>query len=154
MEKFFENPGLSHIGEKIWKNLHFKDKVTCRLVQKSWKNIFDNLASKVKLEDLIQILQNEFMTPIFLDKSALNNYFQNLNPDQYEPMYVHWSNFLQQIHSKIENPWISIYIKNIFMRLKAKNEELVSPLYTFAIFGNAKMVNFCMEQQDKDILKL
>ena len=59
MEKFFENPGLLHIGENILKNLPFEDKVICRLVRKSWKIILDNLASKVGLNDLLQMLQKE-----------------------------------------------------------------------------------------------
>ena len=127
MEKFFENSGLSHIGEKILKNLPFEDKVTCRLVQKSWKNILDKSASKVELNDLLQMIQK---------LCAFQKLFRvsRLKP---------WSEFLNQIHSKIENPWIPIYIENIFMRIKDNNERLVPPLYTFAIvFGNVKMVNF------------
>ena len=124
MEKFFENPGLSHIGEKILKNLPFEDKVTCRLVQKYWKNILDKSASKVELNDLLQKLKKLYEELVIVSR---------LKP---------WSDFLNQIHSKIENPWIPIYIENILV--KANHEKrLVPPLYTFAIlFGNVKMVNF------------
>ena len=63
MESFFKNPGFLHIGEKILKNLDFKNQVSCRLVQKSWKNVLDKQASKVRLEELLQILQKELLIP-------------------------------------------------------------------------------------------
>ena len=136
MENFFENPGLSHIGEKILKNLPFEDKVTCRLVQKSWKNILDKVASKVKLNDLLQMIQKLCAFQMNSDPPQKLFRVSRLKP---------WSEFLNQIHSKIENPWIPIYIENIFMRIKDNNEKFVSPLYTFAIvFGNVKMVNFIL----------
>ena len=53
MEKCLNNSGLKHIGERILGHLPFKDKVTCRLVQKSCKNILDNLAPKVGIDDLL-----------------------------------------------------------------------------------------------------
>ena len=36
----FENPGLYHIGEKIFKNLDIQTKLTCRLVRKSYNEMF------------------------------------------------------------------------------------------------------------------
>ena len=63
MERFFKNPGFLHIGENILKNLDFKNQLSCRLVQKSWKSVLDKLASKVGVEDLMQILQKELLIP-------------------------------------------------------------------------------------------
>ena len=64
MELFFKNPGFLHIGEKILKNLDFKTQVSCRLVQKSWKNVLDKQASKVRLEDLLEILKTDLSSTI------------------------------------------------------------------------------------------
>ena len=47
MNLFMENPGLCHIGEKILTNLDFKTQLDCRLVQKSWRHIIDEKASKI-----------------------------------------------------------------------------------------------------------
>ena len=43
----FENPGLYHIGENIFKNLDIKTKLNGRLVRKSWNDMFEKQASKI-----------------------------------------------------------------------------------------------------------
>ena len=59
MESFMENPGLLHIGERILKNVPFKTKLKCRLVKRSWNQIFEKEASKAKndLDNLIKSLK-------------------------------------------------------------------------------------------------
>ena len=49
MEIVFDNPGLCHIGDKIFKNLDIKTKFNCRLVRKSWNDKFEKQASKIDL---------------------------------------------------------------------------------------------------------
>ena len=41
MDIFIDNPGLNHIGEKIFKYLERDSLLQCRLVSKSWKNTLD-----------------------------------------------------------------------------------------------------------------
>ena len=50
MDMIFENPGLCHIGEKIFQNLDFVNQLNWRLVQKSWKNLFEKEGSRRDLE--------------------------------------------------------------------------------------------------------
>ena len=47
MDVFFENQGLCHIGENIFKNLDFHSQLTFRLVRKSWNNMFFKDGSKL-----------------------------------------------------------------------------------------------------------
>ena len=56
MEAVMENPGLIHIGERILKNVNFKTQAQCRLVKRSWNQIFEKEASKAKndLDNLIK----------------------------------------------------------------------------------------------------
>ena len=107
MEWFFKNPGFLHIGEKILKNLDFKTQVTCRLVQKSWKSVLDKLASKVGIDDLLQILQKELLIPQKESQHPLDIVTQS----KLDTMYNKWCSFLKLINSKEENPWIFIMIK-------------------------------------------
>ena len=53
MDMIFENPGLCHIVGKIFQNLDFVNQLNCRLVQKSWKNLFEKEASRIDLEKYI-----------------------------------------------------------------------------------------------------
>ena len=142
MEKCLNNPGLMHIGEKILGHLPFKDKVTCRLVQKSCKNILDNLALKVGIDDLLLMLQKDLIMPRKIKNPCYD----------FDLLFEEWSDFLKQILLDVKNPWASIYIQNLFKRIKAMNRNLVSPLSTFGInFGNPKMVKFIMEKGTKNL---
>ena len=42
MENFLKNPGLQHIAENVFLNLNYENLETCRLVNKSWKQILNN----------------------------------------------------------------------------------------------------------------
>ena len=42
MEQFFTNPGLVHIGEKIFQNLDYQSLVICQNVCQTWKIILEN----------------------------------------------------------------------------------------------------------------
>ena len=57
MELFFENPGLSHIGQEILKDLDIKSLASCRQVCKSMNREIEVLASKISLEYLENMLQ-------------------------------------------------------------------------------------------------
>ena len=138
MEQFFENPGLLHIGENILKNLPFKEKVICRLVRKSWKNILDKLASKTGLNDLLQMIQKACTIP------KISNHTKLLLKTCHEK----WSKFLTEIHTKMENPLISIYIQNLFKRFGFSIGTLCDPLSTFTIIvGNVNMVKFILQNK-------
>ena len=153
MEKCLNNPGLIHIGEKILGHLPFKDKVTCRLVQKSCKNILDNLAPKVGIDDLLLMLQKDLILPRKIKNPCYD----------FDSLFDEWSDFLKQIHLEVkisfhcfypleQNPWVSIYIQNLFNKIKANKMNLVSPLSTFAInFANPKMVKFIMDKCTKSL---
>ena len=59
MDIVFENPGLCHIGDKIYKNLDIQTKLTCRLVRKSLNDMFEKQASRI---DLLKLpTWNEFL---------------------------------------------------------------------------------------------
>ena len=138
MDTFFENSGLSHIGENILKNLPFKEKVICRLVRKSWKNILDKEALKVGLKDSLQMIQKACTIP------KVSNHTKLLLKRCHEK----WSKFLKEIHTKMENPLISIYIQNLFKRFGFSIGTLCDPLSTFTIIvGNVNMVKFILQNK-------
>ena len=62
MDVFFENQGLCHIGENIFKNLDFHSQLTCRLVRKSWNNMFvkEQKAQELNLKNSKFILKRKF----------------------------------------------------------------------------------------------
>ena len=132
MESFFKNPGFLHIGEKFLKNLDFKTQVSCRLVQKSWKSVLDKLASKVGVEDLLQILQRDLLIP----HKELHNHSSLHVQSNLDTIYDKWSDFLALIDSEEENPWIFVTIKRLFKNLimifrTSKKDTLYSPFNTF-----------------------
>ena len=139
-DKCFRNPGLCHIGENILKNLSFEDKLTCRLVQKSWKNILDKFKPKdqdIGLNDLLQGLHTEL--ELTLENFPHSEYFQQ----RLGKRYAKWAKILTQIFTEFENPWIAVHIQNLYKKLKASNQNLISPLNALEIvFGNAKMEKF------------
>ena len=69
-----ENPGLLHIGERILKNAPFKTKLKCRLVKRSWNQIFEKEASKAKndLDNLIKSIREFTIRPEFKDEGDPN----------------------------------------------------------------------------------
>ena len=69
MELFMGNPGLRHIGEKILTNLDFKTELDCRLVQKSWKHIIDEKASKID----VNVLQTFFKQSVRMKMKRLRH---------------------------------------------------------------------------------
>ena len=129
----FENAGLGHIGECIFKNLDIETKLTCRLVTKSWNNMFEKLALKINLENLtkfIKVLKNKAM----------------------------WSLFLKESKTKIPTLVLNSYLQDLFNRMINKSEECENrtPLQAFASTGKSKIVDFILrmktmsfEYQDK-----
>ena len=151
MESFFKNPGFLHIGEKILKNLDFKNQVTCRLVQKSWKSVLDKLAPKVGVDDLLQILQKDLIIPCKESRyPSGSNAHSNL-----DTIYEKWSKFLKLIKSKEENPWIFVMINYVFKDLVmmyryTKQITLYSPFNTFITWTvKLRVVKFILENKDE-----
>ena len=56
-----DNPGLFHIGERIFKNLDFKNQLNCRLVRRSWNDMIEFIADKAKidLDMLLESMKNQ-----------------------------------------------------------------------------------------------
>ena len=123
MDKFFDHPGLCHIGEKIFKNLDFQTKLSCRLVRKSWNDKFEKQASKI---DLLK----------------MPNWSKFLN----EP---NWRVFLRKSKTEIPTLVLNFYLQNIFSKVLNSLEESYhrTPLSTFAISGNSKLVDFILDMK-------
>ena len=112
----FENPGLCHIGEKIFKNLDLPTKLNCRLVRKSWNIMLEKQASKIDLVNVPQLSQ-------FLEE---------------KPM---WRKFLEEQKSEIPT---LVMLSYLFIRVVgslSKEFEHRTPLLAFArTGGNSKII--------------
>ena len=93
----FENPGLYHISEAIFKNLDFKTKLTCRQVRKSWNAMFEKQASTI-----IRV------------KNVLNlSIFFKVNPRWKEV----WIEFLKESKTEIPTLVLNSYLQDPFNKM-------------------------------------
>ena len=120
MDLVFDNPGFGHIGEKIFLNLDFQTKLSCRLVRKSLNDKFEKHASKI---DLLK----------------LPNWCSFLNQPN-------WREFLKESKAKIPILVLNFYLQNLLSRVINTSEEFNhrTPLLSFAITGNSKLVDFIL----------
>ena len=121
----FENPGLYHIGENIFKNLDIQTKLTGRLVCKSWDAVFIKQALKIDLENVPKLSK-------FMEK------------------YPIWSKFLQESKTEIPNLVLNAYLQNLLFRVTRNYFEEYyyrTPLLAFAIIGNSKIVDFILHMK-------
>ena len=129
---FFTNPGLSHIGKKILKNLDIKTLASCRQVCKIMNIEIEDLASKISLEDLEQLLKKyTFARSMTLEEHKV------------------WHKFLESIFEYSQNDraksnlFMKLYLKHFFIRNSLNALKLRrSPFYEFVYNGNIKMVQF------------
>ena len=121
MDVVFENPGLCHIGDKIFKNLDIKTKFNCRLVRKSLNDKFVQQASKIDLQKV----------------PKWSKFFNKPN----------WREFLEESKTEIPLPVLYFYLQNLLLRVINSSEEFNhrTPLLAFAATGNAKIVNFILQ---------
>ena len=122
----FEHPGLYHIGEKIFKNLNIEGKLTCRLVRRSWNNMFEKQASKIDLESV------PMMSKFLKEKPTWK---------------VVWSKFLKESKTEVRIPTLVLnsYLQHLFNRMissSIEEYEHKTPLIVFARAGNSKIVDF------------
>ena len=121
----FENPGLYHIGEEIFKNLDIQTKLNGRLVRKSWNDMFEKQASKIDLQNVPKFSK-------FLKEKT------------------NWSLFLREQKSEIPTLVLNYYLQDLFNRIVGNNsEEYVhrTPLLAFARTGNSKIVGFILRMK-------
>ena len=120
MEIVFDNPGLCHIGDKIFKNLDIKTKFNCRLVRKSWNDKFEKQASKI---DLLKV-------------PSWSKFLKGPN----------WRVFLKESKNEIPLSVLNFYLQNLLFRVINSSEEFNhrTPLLAFAATGNSKIVNFIL----------
>ena len=136
MDVFFENPGLSHIGKKILKNMDIKNLANCRQVCKLWNNEIEVLASKISFIDLEQYLEKYTKA-------------RSMSPEEHEI----WHKFLVSIYEHSQNkgtkPNLSmkLYLKHFFLNDGLELRKR-SPFFEFVSNGNVKMIRFNMNKNN------
>ena len=132
MDLVIENPGFSHIGEKIFKCLDFNNKSTCRLVKKSWKNMLER--KSYTFDDLFNNVRHFERV-----RTAINQ--ANLLPFPFEePDDDAWRNLISFVHTTFRSKWIDTYLQEIISK-----RILPCPLAEFALVKNVKMIEFTLE---------
>ena len=105
MDLFIENPGFSHIGEKIFKCMDFNTKSTCRLVKKSWKIMLER--KSYNFNSLIEMLENS--------GRVRNTQTQLKDFAFHRPDDEMWLTLLKNVHFKLESKWIDIYLQEMVL---------------------------------------
>ena len=135
MNMCIENPGLSHIGEKIIKHLDFKTKVSCRLVGKQWQLILDRIGFKSYWPDLFLQMRNLDLNRHFRWRALVDDVLNVIHPNDTSNMLCFFMlNFVR---------------KNV--RLFNRSHEQ-KPIVAFARIGNYNMVQhiLAMNYFDKE----
>ena len=129
MELFTENPGLSHIGERILINLDFTTQLTCRLVKRSWKYILDKEASTIDVE---KFFENLFVTTEIED----DNYFL-------------WIHFIRRcVNSTLRtNVFIKTYLLTVIKKMIKSKDVDNSPLEEFYSRKNDKFLKMILNEK-------
>ena len=124
----FENPGLCHIGEEIFKNLDIQTKLNGRLVRKSWNDMFEKQASKIDLKNMPIV--RKFMKE--------------------KPLWETWRKFLKAPKTEIPTLVLNFYLQDLFNRMmsnSAHEDDKRTPLLPFARVGNSKMIDFILQMK-------
>ena len=138
MDLFIENPGFSHIGEKIFKCMDFNTKSTCRLVKKSWKIMLER--KSYNFNSLIEMLENS--------GRVRNTQTQLKDFAFHRPDDEMWLTLLKNVHFKLESKWIDIYLQEMVLNEMEKanfaNRLLSPPIEEFTRVKNAKMIELIL----------
>ena len=125
MAHLIDNPGLDHLGLKIFKYLDFKSLQKCKTVCKLWNQFIDS--SKTLL--LVQIFQLKTYPIKFKGKSQMNNYFEEMFSCQNFPEHrKKWEKIFQLLYKEDLDT-----LKNFYRKLKTVIEvnikdELWNPM--------------------------
>ena len=143
MELVLRSPGLSHIIQEIFRGLDFKSLVSCRLVCKSANNQVKDLASKVSLEDLEQLLEG------FAKARSMTDFEKR----QWNRFLIHmFTNWSESINDWSEsNKLMNLYLKEILSRdtqCEYKSGLDKSPILEFVLYGNKEMVEYILYNGD------
>ena len=121
MDMVFEYPGLCHIGAKIFKDLDFHTKLTCRSVTKSLNDMFEKEASKLNFEEFLQ----------------------QIRPYEFKSDLLSWSQFFEESRDKIPTLILNFYFQNLEKFILAFR----TPLIVFASIGNSNIVNLILHMK-------
>ena len=140
MNSFFENPGLCHIGTKIFFSLDFMNQINCREVCRTWNQIMEDLFSKmlsmISLEHLILLLDK------YLGKRSLHHMDK-----------IRWRKFLEISNYYFEisntNRLFKLYMKDLLNDTKKVYRHqgkfsTFTPRHAFTGLGNTKMIRFML----------
>ena len=135
METFMENPGLLHIGERILKNAPFKTKLKCRLVKRSWNQIFEKEASKAKndLDNLIKSIREFTIRPENCEMLSM-----------YESRTT-WMNFVMHLRSNT-NKVVNVLLKEL-ISYQFNTGFTLFPLEQFVVKRDVELVNLTLKQK-------
>ena len=118
MDIVFENPGLYHIGECIFKILDFQTQLTFRLLSKSFNHAFVKESSKVELPDHIRL----------------------------KPLFLEWMYFMKK--AKVPVFLVNTYLQNVFQKTNNPfRNNYRTLLAEFAIIGNSKIIELILKMR-------
>ena len=115
MEEFFTNPGLVHIGEKIFQNLDYQSLVICQNVCQTWKIIIENPDFWIKL----------FITSKILDKESAAMENNKVNHETTSAVAAEWKYLIK----KTFEASLKSNVLKVVIAQKETETFIQSPLY-------------------------
>ena len=139
------NPGLFHIGERIFKNLDFKTQSNCRLVRRSWNDMIENIAAKAKIE--LAMMLKSMTKPDIPNANISFSLKYSIKSKRYN--HAKWLNFVKTLFAETDDSRMNIYLQK---HIKYQNnvEFSTSPLEYFVLVRNLKMVHFILNKKLHD----
>ena len=137
-EKFYTNPGLAHIGEKIFQNLDYKSLFICQNVCQTWKTILDNhqfwiksfLFPKIQQDENSRKISSIEITTVTWKKLFEKTY--NIYNDTNSWEYLHWKKLIIETvgFSDEDNPSIlKSNVLKVLVEQKITENCFRNPLY-------------------------
>ena len=115
MEEFITNPGLVHIGEKIFQNLDYQSLVICQNVCQTWKIILENPDFWIK----------SFITPKILVKESTAMENKNITHETSSAVAAEWKYLIK----KTFEASLKSNVLKVVIAQKETETFIQSPLY-------------------------
>lgn len=153
MEKFFTNPGLAHIGEKIFQNLEYEDLVMCQNVCHSWKKTLNNpqfwiksfLIPKIQQDENSRKISNIEISSVTWKKLFEKTYNTRNITDSWE--YLHWKKLIIETvgFSDEDNPSIlKSNVLKVLVEQKITENCFRNPLYMALKVNDKDLVHYLL----------
>ena len=139
MDDILKNPGLDHIGTKIFAFFDFKTLSDCRLVSKFWNNFILN-------EDQFWVLR------------ILSDLKRNLKIKQVLELFPNWTKIFEHFENKRNLPKVLEFVKHVQDFVDKNEDWLMSPTHFASLEGKVEFLTLLAKESivmnEKTVLQM